>query len=335
LRPILPGGRVASRGNPEPLALIAGQLWALELSLDPRTAKSMRPIHMIRNIVTSPLNRGTPLRAMWRFAKWQVASRLAPGEIVVSWANDSKFLASPGEHGVTCNIYSGFFEFEDMGYLVHALRPEDLFADIGANVGSYSILACAVCGARGYAFEPVPNTYHRLLKNLRLNDIDQRVVALHRGVGAASGQLRFSTEQTVVNHVLTDEEKDVPSVEVPVVTLDEVLAEPPTMMKIDVEGFETRVLEGAERTLREPQLHSLLIELNGSGRRYGFDDDKIAGVLEGAGFRAYEYRPFDRELNPLSRRRNTDGNTLYIRDIDLMRQRVATAPKVRIMGREF
>ena len=263
----------------------------------------MNPVNIVRNIVSGPLNRGRPVRALWRFAKWQISSRLAPGPIVVPWVNGTRFIASPGERGVTVNVYSGLYEFPDMAYLLHALRPEDLFLDVGANVGSYTILACGAVGARGYAFEPVPATYERLMANLRLNKLTDQVRALNRGLGESQATLRFSTGRNCTNHVLAADERDEPAVEVPVTTLDEVVAESPAMMKIDVEGFETPVLAGAGRVLGDPALNSLLIELNGSGARYGFDEDQLVDLLESAGFRAFEYRPFTRELSPLPRQK--------------------------------
>jgi FkbM family methyltransferase len=294
----------------------------------------MKPLKIIRNIVASPLNRGRPLRAVWRFVTWQISSRLAPGSVLVDWVDHAKFIASPGERGLTCNIYSGLYEFQDMAYLLHVLRPEDVFVDVGANVGSYTILACGVAGARGYAFEPVPATYEKLLANLRVNDLEGRVQALNQGLGETPGQLRFSTDQRCVNHVMADGETG-PAVEVAVVTLDASVSEPPAMIKIDVEGFESSVLAGAALTLAKPQLHSLLVELNGSGRRYGYDDERIVDLLEGHGFRAYEYRPFERDLQPLVSRHNAEGNTLFIRDIERARSRVQSAAKIHVLGREI
>jgi len=66
------------------------------------------------------------------------------------WINGSRFLVKNGEPGLTGNIYTGVHEFSEMGYLPHILRPEDMFFDIGANVGSYMILASSAVGARTY-----------------------------------------------------------------------------------------------------------------------------------------------------------------------------------------
>lgn len=50
--------------------------------------------------------------------------------------------------GATGNIYVGLHEFEDMAFLLHVLRRTDLFVDVGANIGSYTILAGGAAGAK-------------------------------------------------------------------------------------------------------------------------------------------------------------------------------------------
>ncbi|HMO83471.1 MAG TPA: FkbM family methyltransferase [Lacipirellulaceae bacterium] len=295
----------------------------------------MNPVNIIRSIVSGPLNQGRPVRALWRFAKWQVGSRLAPGPIVVPWVNGTRFIASPGERGVTVNIYNGLYEFADMAYVLHVLRHEDWFLDVGANVGSYTLLACGAAGAQGYAFEPVPSTFERLVANLRLNGLEGRVRAVNQGLGDNPTTLRFSTERNCTNHVLAEDERVERSVEVSVTTLDAVADHSPAMMKIDVEGFEMPVLRGASRVLADPTLNSLLIELNGSGARYGFDDSELVDLLESYGFRPYQYEPFQRRLAALEQRHNEEGNTLFVRDLARARERVESAAPFSIFDRQI
>jgi Met-10+ like-protein len=78
-------------------------------------------------------------------------------------------------HGATGNIYCGLHEFAEMAFTLHLLRPGDLFADIGANVGSYTVLAAGVCGARVVAVEPGPAAGAALAKNIALNRLGDRV----------------------------------------------------------------------------------------------------------------------------------------------------------------
>lgn len=122
-----------------------------------------------------------------------------------------------------CITASGLPEFADMGYLLHTTSKEDLFVDIGANVGSYTLLACAaVRGARGICFEPVPDTCQRLLDNIRLNDIAGCVNALNLGLSDQPGELRFTVGENCMNHVLAEGEGG-DAIKVEVVPLDSVL----------------------------------------------------------------------------------------------------------------
>ena len=79
--------------------------------------------------------------------------------------------------------------------------------------------------------------------------MEERVIALNAGLGAESGRLLFSNNRNCENHVLTEGDGDgSPSVEIDVVTLDKSLnGESPSLMKIDVEGFELAVLRGGEK----------------------------------------------------------------------------------------
>jgi len=81
-----------------------------------------------------------------------------------------------------------------MGFLLHALRPDDFFVDIGANVGSYTVLASASIGAKTICFEPIPLTYSRLISNIDVNNMSQKVTAQNVALGDTSGELTFSAD---------------------------------------------------------------------------------------------------------------------------------------------
>ena len=264
-----------------------------------------------------------------------MASRISGTDIVCGWINGARFFARNGETGLTQNIYTGLQEFADMAYMLHVLRPSDLFVDIGANVGSYTILACKAVGASGYAFEPIPATFARLRENIRLNHIEDKVVCLNVGIGEAPAAIRFTACLDTVNHVLAAGEVDADAIEVPVVMLDSVMNDKhPSLIKVDVEGYETPVIKGAMETLRNPALHSVIIELNGSGDRYNFHESNILDSMLGHGFGTYNYEPFTRSLEKLDGK-SRSGNTLFIRDVDRVIERLRTAPKIAVLGREL
>lgn len=290
-------------------------------------------LRTLQFIVNHPLNKRQRLKALWRFASWQVRSRISKEPTVCDWLAGTKFFAQRGEGGVTGNIYAGLHEFEDMAFVLNFLRHEDLFVDIGANVGSFTILASGVAKAKTIAFEPVPGTFRRLLANIELNVLTDVVTAVNKAVGAQAGEIAFTNTSSLSNHAVAPGENVSQSVVVPVVRLDDVLeGMSPTLIKVDVEGFETEVLAGGQHVLDTPTLNGVLLEMIGNGRRYGIDEATIPAFMARHGFLPYSYDPFRRDFLELSRTKHHERNVIFLRDIDFVRERVASAPKVEVLG---
>jgi len=193
-------------------------------------------------IANHPLNRSKRLKALLRWFKWQIGSRLVPGPVLVPFVNSYSLIAQPGMTGVTQNIYVGLAEFREMALLLHTLKSDDLFVDVGANVGAYTVLAGSTgCGV--IAIEPIEKTFRWLQRNIDTNALASRVELHQCGVGECQFKMRFTVSQDTVNHVCNGDE---PGAEVEVTTLDDLLGgREASIIKIDVEGFEFQVLQGA------------------------------------------------------------------------------------------
>ncbi len=296
-------------------------------------------ISSLRFIVGHPLSRGRKLSNVWRFFAWQVGARLIPGPVVTDFVGCATLLARPGMTGVTGNIYVGLHEFEEMSFVLHALRPDDLFVDVGANVGAYTVLASAVVGARSIAFEPAEDTFRWLSRNIAVNGIGDFVRARREAVGAECGSVSFTQQLDSVNHVATAQSERgmlvaAVTASVRMVTLDEALGEEtPAVVKIDVEGFETEVVRGGKRVLAEPGLLAIVMELNGSGARYGYDEAALRTRLREFGFSEFTYAPLERRLTPvLAAADLPPGNVILVRDADAMRARLESAPRRDVRG---
>lgn len=288
-------------------------------------------LNTLQFILDHPLNEGRRFDSLRRFAAWQIGSRLVPGPVVVDFAGGTHLLVAPGQTGATGNVYAGLHEFAEMAFVLHLLRPDDLFVDVGANIGSYTILAGGAAGARCVSFEPAETSFASLRANVRLNDIADRVETVRSAVGATVGEVTFTVGHDTVNHVTANGETS-DAVTVPITTLDSALGgRIPTLMKIDVEGFEARVLEGAHSTLVNPSLIAVIMETNGSGSRYDSDDRDLHQAMINNGFVACGYDPFLRRLE-IAGDRNDSGNTIYVRNIDVAKERVATARKFSVVG---
>lgn len=245
-------------------------------------------------------------------------------------------LVEPGMTGATGNIYTGLHEFSDMAFALHLLRKDDLFVDIGANIGSYTVLAASV-GAKSISIEPIKNAFDHLIRNIHLNDIGGSVDARQIGISSSSGTLKFTNGLDTVNHVVNGQEQTGSNTcEVQVAALDDVIAGlKPVLIKIDVEGFEREVVAGAKKALAEKSLLAVIMELNGSGNRYSHDESELYARMVDYGFTACSYGPEERRLNQLNGKNRSGGNTLFVRDVETVCKRLTAAPNFSVMGRSL
>jgi len=288
-------------------------------------------LKLIRYVWTHPLNaRGGRLAALARVLRWQLASRLMPGPIALPYVGDTYLFATRGMTGATGNWYCGLHEVSEMAFALHLLRPGEHFVDVGANVGSYTILAAGAAHARVTAVEPIPGTFAHLQRNVALNALGERVSCHAVGLSEKEGTLRFTSGMDTVNHVLADGE-NVPFTEVPVLRLDDLIAQRggATLLKIDVEGHEMPVLRSGSQTLGDAHLLAVIMETNGSGTRYGVSDDELRAEMRRYGFAPHGYDPFRRELIDVAR---SNGNTVFVRDRAAAEARVRAAPGYRLVN---
>lgn len=268
-----------------------------------------------------PLTCDAPLGAWFRFVKWQVRSRIQ-SEILHDWVGGQKLAVRHGMTGATGNVYVGLHEFFDMMVPLHFLRRGDLFLDVGANVGTYTVLASGVCGASTFAFEPDPNTASRLRRNIELNSLGDRVEVYECALGAERGNAPFTVGLDTVNRIASSGGSGTRSVRME--TLDDIVRDaPPAMMKIDVEGWELEVLSGAGRVLGNPALRVIELETVVSD---------CAAILAHYGFERASYNPFHRTLG-----KHPDdcksSNSLFVRDWHSVAERLQAAEPVEILGR--
>jgi len=159
------------------------------------------------------------------------------------------------------------------------------FLDVGANIGTYSILF-AKKGMEGCAFEPVATNFEALSINIELNNLQKQVKLVNLALGsyAHTDVFTFVPDNTGASHLKSIENKDVKDggeTEVEVVTLDSLIDQcnfdpdkDKIFIKIDVEGMEANVLEGAKTFLKTYPEIIIVMESVHSGK------EKLSNLLK-------------------------------------------------------
>ena len=287
----------------------------------------LKQLHSITKfILTHPLTRQNKLKALISFGRWQIAARLLGKKVIVPWVEDASFITAIGETGLTGNLYTGFMEYEDMLFLLHALRTDETFIDVGANIGAFTILASKVVKTKSISFEPLPETVDRLKDQIQINRINDFVSVRNKGVGDKVGALFFTNNNDTINKVSLAGGVD-NTTKVEVTTLDEELdKDKKYFFKIDVEGFEYNVIEGGKNILSSQNTIAIIIELNGSGEEFGHSNQDIHKKIISLNFTPVAYEPLSRSLHILDSYNKNGGNTIYVKDVDLIKARCKAAP---------
>ncbi len=170
------------------------------------------------------------------------------------------------------------------------------FWDIGANIGVFSIYAGLRAGVEVRAFEPAAASYAALCRNIEANRLDDRVWGYCVALGDRTELGRLYLSGTNAGSVFNafESTEDCFGNEIAAVFRQGMLGfsidgfrrlfgvPAPNYLKIDVDSIEERILEGGRQTLRDPELRSVLIELEAAATPR---NDRLTEALEAAGFR--------------------------------------------------
>jgi FkbM family methyltransferase len=194
--------------------------------------------------------------------------------------------------------FTGRYEPQETQLLQDLLRPGDVFVDVGANWGYYTLAAAHLIGSAGrvVAFEPEPRLFALLSSNIAINALGQ-VVQRPVAVGASVERMPFSAFKAddgnwgvsrAVGHdraMTVDFETD----SVPLdAALDAASVDVVQLVKIDVEGAETGVLAGMERGLSGGRYRYVLLECHpGLLAERGASEMDCATSLAAAGYRLW------------------------------------------------
>jgi FkbM family methyltransferase len=224
-------------------------------------------------------------------------------------------------------LFNKYIDYEEFIFLSRFLREDDVFFDIGANLGYYSIwVSKFIDTGKMVLFEPDEENFERLKLNCALNignfELNRLVVS------DSSGLLKFSRKKDVLNHIVSDSihlADDSDYCEIQSVSIDAYCKlnniEKINYMKIDVEGFELDVLKGCEVMMKTGKIDVIQFELEEDNalRNSGYLINDVLDKIESCGFILCKYDVQFNKLVEISYSYSRD-NYLMVMDINKINQ---------------
>lgn len=186
-------------------------------------------------------------------------------------------------------IYGKGYEPKVEPALNSLVKIGDKAWDIGANMGLYTKILSTLVGEKGFvrAFEPHPETFSKLKKNIKNKNVDIHNI----GFSAKVEKVKFSDTNIHELNSIVDNSYTGKFLEVNITTIDKVIIEKnlgiPNVIKIDAEGYELDIIKGMSSTLYDKNLRFLLIEIHDnimSKRKINNGAQQIQKTLEKANF---------------------------------------------------
>ncbi len=214
--------------------------------------------------------------------------KLPDGEVLIKTLDGFQLYVNPKyDKGIERKLYlTGSYEKGLLRILDKLVKPRDIVVDAGANIGLISIFCALRAGQSGMvlSFEPHPETYPILQKNISVNGISQ-IKAYKKALGSASGSAKIYSNLQINRGAasLVEFREDSPSFDIEVDSLDEVLKQQKIshvdLIKIDVEGFEMEVLKGAEGILSQENGPILVVECSNTRNNFNYSMEELFDFL--------------------------------------------------------
>ncbi len=268
-----------------------------ETCADPMTHTANRLVELLvrskKRLVPNLLLEAIPL---YGALKRSLFNRLRQKEVTV---HGFPFLLDPLD-SLELSIFRQYEPFET-SLLTAELRPGMTILDIGANIGYYSLLFSKLVGDSGrvYAFEPAPQNFSLLERNLARNH-RRNVIALNQAVGNRSGQsFLYLSGDNHGDHQAYPSGDERPAVPIALGRVDDCVVGLVDLVKLDIQGFEAHALAGMEATIAANPNLILFTEFWPAGmERAGSDPARFLERLRSFDFEIFFIDEYANRLEP-------------------------------------
>lgn len=213
----------------------------------------------------SPYNKKHPFHAIFRFVHWKIIRLLRLNNVTYKLWGDRKIYLYHNSFQCMWLMYNYLVDFEEFNLIQDYLKPSDHVADVGANMGYYTIWMSKFISTTGSinSFEPNEENFKLLTNNCALNKLTN--TALNKiALSNRAGNIFFTKSLDGENHISLTSNND--TIIIACNTLDNYATEKKighfAYIKVDIEGFELDFLRGAERLLKNKAIDIIQLEIN-------------------------------------------------------------------------
>lgn len=250
----------------------------------------------IHFVFAHPLNRKQPVRTLFRVLWWKTNQLLFSFPAVVPLTDRIVCLCYPHLSYSGLIVYTKWPDYSEWNFLIQFLQKDSVFVDIGAHSGDYSLLAAdKITSGSIFAFEPEPSVLPYLHKNVAINALEKIITIIPQAVSNEKGNVTFALgTHSETSHLAKGVDRNSgKKVTVAATTLDIFAKENKLsqidVLKVDVEGAEGLVFEGAQQLLKQQKCNAILFELNPRNEVYGHTSREILRMLTFNGYNLYSF----------------------------------------------
>ncbi len=249
-------------------------------------------IRSLRNLLRAPYNRKRKIYALYRFIYWKIIRAFKLENVKFRLWKDRVMYLNHDSFQSMWIMYAYEVDWEEFNLIRDFIREDDHVADVGANMGFYTIwFTKFIRTGTIHSFEPDERNYDRLKKNVNANKGSDRVYLNRIALSNINGTLSFTTGFDGENHISNETGENMITVRSQ--RLDDycILNNISSLsyVKVDIEGFEYDFLEGASELLSGKNIDIIQLEINRTLQNSGRTANELISFIEGFGYSLCRY----------------------------------------------
>lgn len=259
-------------------------------------------INSLKLLFKHPLNTKKKTYTFLKVIFWKFNQKFLKFSIIIPFTKNYEYICNPVSDYAGMIFYMKYPDYFEFKFLEKALKKKSTFIDIGAGFGDYSLLAAEILSSENskiFSFEPADLPFIGFSKNIVLNKLENKISLMKEIISDSVGYLYFHEEKTSeishISHKKLGKKRQTTTIDsmVKKYKLREI-----DLIKIDVEGAEKMVLDGAKLSLKRGIIKNIILELNAKNKDFTTSHEQIIEYLNKFSYSVYKIENYKLMRHP-------------------------------------